>query len=179
MRGWFPGVVRVWVTLPFDKILDSSTVLGLSRLQDCLNFIMVIFLTNNFRRGIRELGPWAVVSLYGDRRELWNTGWILHVAGNCNLQLTPHVVSTLKGSGCFVASLALGWVVWMLVPSSQTRSPSLNSTEEVTGCGRFMTSPANLSNAVTSDRRRLSCTRRSSTVGLFVTNCSGGVNLGW
>jgi len=56
MRGWFPGVVRVWVTLPFDKILDSSTVLGLSRLQDCLNFIMVIFLTNNFRRGTKVVG---------------------------------------------------------------------------------------------------------------------------
>ncbi len=42
-----------------------------------------------------------------------------------------------------------------------------------------MTSAANFSDAVTSDRRRLSCTRRSSTVGLFVTNCSGGVNLGW
>jgi len=56
MGGWFPGVVRVWVTLPFDKILDSSTVLGWSRLQDCLNFIMVIFLTNNFRRGTEVVG---------------------------------------------------------------------------------------------------------------------------
>ncbi len=97
VRGWFPGVVGIWVTLPFDKILDSSTVLSLLRLQDCLNFIMVIFLTNNFGRRAKVVGPWAMVSLYGDRRELWNTGWILHVAGNCNLQLIPHVVSTLKG----------------------------------------------------------------------------------
>jgi len=55
MRGWFQELSESG-TLPFDKILDSSTVLGLSRLQDCLNFIMVIFLTNNFRRGTKVVG---------------------------------------------------------------------------------------------------------------------------
>jgi len=56
VRGWFPGVVRIWVTLPFDKILDSSMVLSLLRLQDCLNFIMVILLTNNFGRRMKVVG---------------------------------------------------------------------------------------------------------------------------
>ncbi len=56
VRGWFPGVVGIWVTLPFNKILDSLMVLSLSRLQDCLNFVMVVLLTNNFGRRMKVVG---------------------------------------------------------------------------------------------------------------------------
>ncbi len=56
IRGWFPGVVGIWVTFPFDKILDTSMVLSLLRLQDCLNLIMVVFLTNYFRRRMKVVG---------------------------------------------------------------------------------------------------------------------------
>ena len=94
VRGWFPGIVGIWVALPFDKILDSSTVLSLLRLQDCLNFVMVVFLTNNFRRGTKVVGAMSS-GFFIWRQE--GVVEILHVAGNCNLQLTPHVVSTLKG----------------------------------------------------------------------------------
>jgi len=56
VRSWFPGIVRVWVALPFDKVLDSLMIFDLSSFQDCLNFVVVFFLTNDFRMGMKVTG---------------------------------------------------------------------------------------------------------------------------
>ncbi len=58
--------------------------------------------------GLVKLGLWAVVSLYGETRELWNTGCMHQFFGNCNLQLIPQVANTLKGLCHLGASLAFG-----------------------------------------------------------------------
>ncbi len=115
--------------------------------------------------GLVKLGPWAVVSLYGETRDLWNTGCMHQFLGNWSLQLIPQVDNTLKGPCHWGASLAFGWVVWTLVPSSQTRSLGLNLCVSMETWGRFMTLAATFSAAVTLDLICSRMWRHSSTVG--------------
>ena len=93
-----------------------------------------------------------MVSLYGDSKELWKTGCTCHVFGRTNLLLVAAVETTLKGPCRWGASLAFGCVVWILVSSSQTRSPVWNTWDSVLGLVRFMISEATSRAAVTSDR---------------------------
>jgi hypothetical protein len=74
-----------------------------------------------------------------------------HVLGSWSLQFTPQADVTLNGPWRLGANLALGWVVWTLVPSNQTRSPGLNTWVAVDALDRFMTSAASFNAAVTSD----------------------------
>ena len=124
------------------------------------------------------MGPWAVVSLYGDSKELWKTGCTRQVFGRTNLLLVAVVETTLKGPCRRGANLAFGCVVWIFVPSSQTRSPVWNTWDGVLGLVRFMMSEATSRAAVTSDRTWFMVRNRSSTVGIVVVNLAGGLNLG-
>src|ERR1700684_4719491 len=67
----------------------------------------------------------------------------------------------------------------MLVPSSQTRSPSLKTLESTAGPERFIVSAATFSAAVTSFRIWSNERRRSSTVGIVVAKFKGGMKSGW
>ena len=98
-----------------------------------------------------KLGPWALVSLYGEIRELWKTRWIYHDLGSWSLQLTPQEVNTLNGQGCLGASLALGYMVWTLVPLCQTKSSGLKLWVAIGFLELFMTSAVTFSAAVTLD----------------------------
>ena len=102
----------------------------------------------------------------------------LHVLGNVSLQLTGYAVITLNGPWRFGASFAFGCVVWILVPSSHTKSPSLNLYSGPSGQECFIVSTALRSAAATSVRRHSRDFSRSSTVGFLVSNWSGGINVG-
>ena len=119
-----------------------------------------------------------MVSLYGDSKELWKTGCTCHVFGRTNLLLVAAVETTLKGPCRWGASLAFGCVVWILVSSSQTRSPVWNTWDSVLGLVRFMISEATSRAAVTSDRTWSMVCNHSSMVGMVVVNLAGGLNLG-
>ena len=69
-------------------------------------------------------------------------------------------------------------MVWILVPSSQTRSPVWNTWDGILGLVCFMISEATSRAAVTSDRTWFMVRNRSSTVGMVVVNLAGGLNLG-
>jgi hypothetical protein len=72
--------------------------------------------------------------------------------GRANLQLVGVEYTTLNGPCHLGANLALGCVVWMFVPSSQTRSPGLNWCDGILGPVRFMVSATTFRVAVTSDQ---------------------------
>src|SRR5712672_2087486 len=99
-----------------------------------------------------KLGPCSFVSLYGVRRELWNMGWMRQAGGSCKRELVGVVERILKGPCRLGASLALGWVVLMLEPSSQTSWPGENVCDGIPGPLRFITSAATFNAAVTSAR---------------------------
>jgi hypothetical protein len=69
-------------------------------------------------------------------------------------------------------------VVCTLVPSNQTRSPVLNLWVAVDVRVLFITSAATANAAVTSDRIWSRVLSRSSTVGILVVKCTGGINSG-
>src|SRR6266702_8972500 len=117
-------------------------------------------------------------STYGEIKELWKTGWMRQVFGNWSLQLTPQVDRILKGPCRLGASLALGCVVWMLVPSNQTKSPILNSQNMVGDLEFFITSAATFSAEVTSLRIWFRVFSLSSAAGILVVKWMGGMNSG-
>src|SRR5712675_356190 len=126
-----------------------------------------------------KLGPCSFVSLKGVRRELWNMGWMRQAGGSCKRELVGVVERILKGPCRLGASLALGWVVLMLEPSSQTSWPGENVCDGIPGPLRFMTSAATFNAAVTSAQI---CSRdfsRSSTEGSCEEKSMGGRNSGW
>src|SRR5712672_2935290 len=126
-----------------------------------------------------KLGPCSFVSLYGVRRELWNMGWMRQAGGSCKRELVGVVERILKGPCRLGASLALGWVVLMLEPSSQTSWPGENVCDGIPGPLHFITSVATFNAAVTSARI---CSRdfsRSSTEGSCEEKSIGGRNSGW
>ena len=84
----------------------------------------------------------------------------------------------MKGPCCRGANLALGCVVWIFVPSNQTRSPVWNMWDGVLDLVRFMTSEATLRAAVTSNHTWFMVRNCSSTVGMVMVNLAGGLNLG-
>ena len=84
----------------------------------------------------------------------------------------------MKGPCRRDANLALGCVVWIFVPSNQTRSPVWNMWDGVLDLVRFMTSEATLRVAVTSDHTWFMVHNRSLTVGMVVVNLAGGLNSG-
>jgi hypothetical protein len=51
-------------------------------------------------------------------------GWIFQDLGSASLLLTGYAAMTLNGPYLLGASFALGWVVFRLVASSHTESPS-------------------------------------------------------
>ena len=76
-------------------------------------------------------------------------GCMHHDLGRVSLLLVGVEYMTLNGPCCLGASFAFGCVVCMLVPSSQTKSPSLKVLDGCTGPVRFMVSAAIVKVAVT------------------------------
>src|SRR5712672_2692620 len=77
-------------------------------------------------------------------------GWMRQAGGSCKRELVGVVERILKGPCRLGASLALGWVVLMLEPSSQTSWPGENICDGIPGHLRFITSAATFNAAVTS-----------------------------
>src|SRR5712672_4307610 len=67
-------------------------------------------------------------------------GWMHQAGGSCKRELVGVVERILKGPCRLGASLALGWVVLMLEPSSQTSWPGENVCDGIPGPLRFITS---------------------------------------
>jgi hypothetical protein len=57
LRCWFPSVVALWVSLPFDEILKGSGSSMTSMADDALNFKLLLSI-NQIRRWTREV--WSV-----------------------------------------------------------------------------------------------------------------------
>jgi hypothetical protein len=57
LRRWFPGVVALWISLPFDKVLEGSGSSMTSVVDDAFNFEL-LFSINQIRRWTREV--WSV-----------------------------------------------------------------------------------------------------------------------
>ena len=102
-----------------------------------------------------------------------------HDLGMVSLLLVVVEYTTLNGPCRLGASFAFGCVVCMLVPSSQTRSPSLKVLDGWSGPVRFMVSAAVFKAAVTSFRIWSMDLSLSSTVGMVVAKFNGGMNSGW
>src|SRR6266571_9376115 len=98
--------------------------------------------------------------------------------GSWSLQLTPQVDRILKGPCHLGASLALRCVVWMLVPSNQTKSPILNSWNVVGDLEFFITSAATFNAEVTSLRIWFRVFSLSSAAGILVGKWRGEMNSG-
>src|SRR6266702_1917647 len=125
-----------------------------------------------------KFGPWVMFSTYREIKELWKTGWMCQVFGSWSLQLTPQVDRILKGPCCLGASLALGGVVWMLVPSNQTKSPILNSRNMVGDLEFFITSAATFSAEVTLLRIWFRVFSLFLAARILVVKWMGGMNSG-
>ena len=102
-----------------------------------------------------------------------------HDLGRISLLLVIVEYMTLNGPCRLGASFAFGCVVCMLVPSSQTKLPSLKVLDGHSGPIRFMVSAAIFKAAVTSFRIRSMDLSLSSTVGMVVVKFNGGMNSGW
>ena len=105
-----------------------------------------------------------------------------HNLGRVSLLLVAVEYMTLNGPCRLGASFAFGCVVCMLVPSSQTRSPSLNSLKVLDGRSgpvRFMVSAAIFKAAMTSFWIWSMDLSLSSTVGMVVAKFNAGMNSGW
>ena len=74
------------------------------------------------------------------------------VGGNCSRELVGVVNIILKGPCHFGASLAFGWVVLTLVPSSHTSWFGEKVWDRVKGSFRFMISDATARAAETSEQ---------------------------
>ena len=74
------------------------------------------------------------------------------VGGNCNWELVGVVDIILKGPCCFGASLAFGWVVLTLVPSSHTSWFGAKVWDGAEGSFCFMISDATARVAETSEQ---------------------------
>jgi hypothetical protein len=57
LRRWFPSVVALWVSLPFDEVLKGSRSSMTSVASDALDF-KLLFSINQIRRWTREV--WSV-----------------------------------------------------------------------------------------------------------------------
>jgi hypothetical protein len=57
LRRWFPSVVTLWISLPFDEILEGSGSSMTSVADDALDF-KLFFSINQIRRWAREV--WSV-----------------------------------------------------------------------------------------------------------------------
>ena len=100
------------------------------------------------------------------------------VGGNCRHELVGVVDRILKGPCRFGASLAFGWVVLTLVPSSHTSWFEAKVWDRVEGPFRFMISDATARAAETSERSWLRTLSRSSTVGICEDKVTDGRNSG-
>jgi len=99
--------------------------------------------------------------------------------GSWSHELVGVVLRILNGPWRLGASLAFGWVVLMLVPSSQTCWFMVNFCDGVVGPFHFITSVATC-NAVETLRRIWSkALSRSLTVGSQEVKFTGGMNSGW
>jgi hypothetical protein len=106
-------------------------------------------------------------------------GWMRQCGGNLSHELVDVVLRILNGPWCLGASLAFGWVVLTLVPSSQTCWFVVNFCDSVVGPFHFITSAATCSAVETSRRiwsKALSC---FSTTGSRDVKFTGGINSGW
>src|SRR5712672_3371309 len=106
-------------------------------------------------------------------------GWMCQAGGSCKRELVGVVERILKGPCRLGASLALGWVVLMLEPSSQTSWPGENVCDGIPGPLHFITSAATFNAAVTLARI---CSRdfsRSGGEGGGGGGWVGGGGLGW
>ena len=101
------------------------------------------------------------------------------VGGNCSHELVGVVDIILKGPCRFGMSLALGWVVLTLVPSSHMSWFGEKVWDGVEGPFHFMISDATARAAETSERSWLRTLSRSSTVGICKVKVTGGRNSGW
>ena len=102
-----------------------------------------------------------------------------HDLGRVSLLLVVVEYMTLNGPCHLGANFAFGCVVCMLVPSNQTRSPSLKVLDDCSGPVHFMVSAAVFRAAVTSFRIWSIDLSLSSTVGMVVAKFNGGINSGW
>jgi hypothetical protein len=57
LRRWFPSVIALWVSFPFDEVLEDSGPSMTSVADDALNFEL-LFSINQIRRWAREV--WSV-----------------------------------------------------------------------------------------------------------------------
>ena len=71
-------------------------------------------------RGLARGGPYASISLYGRRRSVWNTLWILMFEGRLSWNVTAEI--------CFIILKGLSWVwphVYLVLNYSFFTSPHL------------------------------------------------------
>ncbi len=62
--GWFPGVVRFWISYPFDEVLEGSSPTSASMINDPFDFIF-FFPFDKVRRWPRVVGPVCVCFTIG------------------------------------------------------------------------------------------------------------------
>ena len=96
-------------------------------INDFIDFVF-FFCSDKFWWGCGKLGLYSGVSLYDDRREVWNMSWIFHCFGSFSqkaMEDTTWVI--LKGPVHFAKSFLEGtWSLSFLV-SSQTLSSTFQS----------------------------------------------------
>ena len=101
------------------------------------------------------------------------------VGGNCSCELVGVVNIILKGLCHFGVSLAFGWVVLTLVPSSHTSWFGEKVWDGVEGPFCFMISDATARAAETSERSWLRTLSYSFTVKICKVKVTGGRNSNW
>jgi hypothetical protein len=106
-------------------------------------------------------------------------GWMHQCLSNWGRELVDVVFRILNGPWHLGASLAFGWVVLMLVPSSQTCWFMVNFYNGTVGPFHFMTLVATCSAAETLRQIWSKALSRSLMVGSREAKFTGGMNSGW
>ena len=85
--GEFPGIVRFWVPLPFDQILEFVPSTMEAMVSNGLDFIL-LFSIHNLRRGFHKVDPMFLC--FAIRRQQTGVEDVMDGPGRGKLELISH-----------------------------------------------------------------------------------------
>src|SRR5712672_36574 len=84
--GGYPRIFGVWISNPFDQVLDASSVRGRSCIEYSFHFIVVLFAFDYVRRWLGHVGTVFLCFFIGSKKEVMGHGvgaasrWVLQTS---------------------------------------------------------------------------------------------------
>src|SRR5712672_1331768 len=72
--GRYPRILRVWISNPFDQVLDALSVRGRSCIEYSFHFIVVLFAFDYVRRWLGKVGTMFLCFFIGSKKRIMEHG---------------------------------------------------------------------------------------------------------